>query len=461
MQDITRVPSGEEWSRFQFFARRVREIVIQDSDDDDEPYATHPHVFDILREHYPGPILPNLERLDFLACYNPENVTLFVQPSLRWVNFMPDDIDVARDLLSLLQTKAPNLENISMSSGVEFLADICDRFSKTICTMNHLQCLNFARTPLSNDALIHLSSLPSLRIFRLEVRQENATAWTSPRWGRFANLLTLRVATALADTSVLASFLDALDKTGIVSLAVVCSAQARPTALDSLFAAIGRFNPQRLMKCTVDFDAAAAGADGWDGDAPTFATLAPLLRLRLLMHVELRALPVELTTGDVHELAGAWPCLRRLLLEPGTEARRGASVALADLADLAARCRMLEHLAVEARPPPDGWAWAPRGPCPPSLAAHLDLRDTRVPRAVAQDVVAFLADVFPFAHATFERPLWDLWDEEEVPLDEGRAVMAEICKEKNDLVSEEHVQVAAMLRTLASGGMDMPALDYI
>lgn len=446
------MPSGEEWSRFRFFARRVKEIAIQDCDYPEEAFATHPHVFDILREHYSGPILPNLRRLDFRACDDPANVTLFIQPSLRSIEFIPEFVDVAQDLFRAIETKAPYLETIALSCYEEFIGEICDRFSKAICTMQHLRCLNFMCMPLLNEALIHLSSLPHLRMFALELREENAAVWTSPLWGRFPSLCKLHVTTSLADIAALASFLESLDKTNLVNLKISCCAQRPLASVGRLFTAIGQFNRKRLMKCSMDFSETAANA--WDESNLEFTTISPVLRLRQMVHFELRAMPLELTTANVQELGAAWPCLRTLSCGSGSSAHRGLSVDLVDLKIFAQRCIVLQSLTIEFRPLPDGWSWTwtpASGSWPlPSLAEYLSLQYSRVPRAAAQGVLMFLAVIFPIARTN------SLWDSRERPIDEGRAILAEICKAKNELINEESVREASRLRTLM---VEVPELD--
>lgn len=417
-------------------------------------FATDYDVFNVLQSHHPGPVLPNLARLNMCENDKPEIVFIFVQPTLREARFSTVCTDTTVAFLKLIETHVPKLEKLEIAVEDEFAQDVCDAFSKTICALRHLKRLDFAHIPLPPDVIVHLSALPELRVLSLELTKKNANAPSSLVWGRFPKLTVLDVLTYLPDAAIPALLLSALDGRCLTTLNVTMRCRQgsdRVTSLEHLFTAIG--NLDRLTSCSLIFSDPDLRRTSEQSPRVAGAVLAPLARLSRLQTFTLDGLPVALGAADVRRLAAAWPALRRLELVERADAPPGGSVGLRDLAVLAAHCPRLERLAVRLRAVADGWAWHPGAPAPrPSLLSSLVLYQTcGLPRSALQDIVEFLAHTFCIAYATC-RGLHCGGYLNRAGAQDEEGVVSEICKAKN-----ERIDVELAKRLLRDAGREVPA----
>lgn len=448
------MPSGEEWLRFRCLARLTKDLTIHTCEDSEPEFSTHPNALDLLREHYPGPILPNLLRLKFADWAEPETVVMFIQPKLRSVHFTPVLPVPTSMLLECIETHAPKLESLKLSDDDDLFEEVRDQLSKTVCALKHLKRLKFGCVLLSSAALIHLSSLPNLHSLAFRLTGDNVLAWKSPAWGKFSKLMVLGVMTTFADATAPASLLESIDGQSLLGLTLRHYPDAQVTSLDRLFCAIGTLG--RLVKLSLDF---STFARAWPDDRVPDAVLAPLARLPLIMDFTLRALPVALSRATLHALARGWPYLRRLSLACSTWSRRGPSADVRDLAVLARECPLIEHVDAEVAPLGDDWGWDVDAPgvkaCP---LQTLNLTSARVPRAVAPQLVAFLARIFPIATMTSAYSGGTFVTRAQLAeMDEVKKVMDQVCKAKNRAVdpvlAKQTLEARANLGELLDLGM--------
>lgn len=377
--------------RFQYFARRVKTLCITEYQSPE--YAVDYDVFDVLQLHHPGPVLPNLVRLDICEYDKPEIILMFIQPTLRHARINTTCSDTTFALLQLIKTHAPKLEELEIDQLL-LTDDVSGPFSDTICALGHLKSLDFACIPLHSDAIVHLSSLPNFHELSLEITQHNANAPSSVAWGNFPTLTSLTILTHLFNTASPAALLRALDGQCLTQLAVTVHSD-HVTSLDHLFAAIGNLN--HLVSCELYFENINHNTEYVDG-----VILSPLSRLSFMKTFVLEDLLVEFSPADLLQLAMAWPSIQHLEITDGVYAQLKGSMSLLDLAIFAEHCPLLEHLAVKIRPVADDWSWRPdtemleQHPC--SQLSSLVVRRYRgMSRSAMQDMLSFLKHTFPVA----------------------------------------------------------------
>lgn len=454
-KNIIRVPSDEEWSRFQYFARLVKTLRVYSCEDSEPRFSTHPDALDLLWEHHPGTILPNLARLEFVHWGMPDIVPMFIQPKLISVYFTPTLPVPASTFLECIETHAPKLQSLELEDDDEFLEEVRDPLSKTICALKDLKRLRSGYVVLNSAALIHLSSLPDLHALAFKLTQENVHAWASSCWGKFSRLAVLDVSTTLADAAIPSSMFESVDGKNLLGLTLRHYPDARVTSFDRLFSAISTLG--RLVKVYLDFSTLA---HAWEDGRVDDGVLRPLFHLPLMVDFTLRALPVAFSSTTLRELAKSWPCLRRLSFRPGTWSRQGPTIDVLDLAIIARECRVIEDFDAEVRPLGDDWSWDPAmpdlGAC---LLQTLNLTPTHVPRAASMDLVAFLSLIFPVAKMTCVLYAGTFIPQAELAeVDEAEKVMKEVCMAKNASIDPVLTEQLLKVRAFMDGILDLHML---
>lgn len=372
----------------------MKDLTIREIDDSKPQFATHPDTLDLLRAHHRPPLLPNLRRLVFCLWDSPHHVYMFIQPSLRFVDFQPDFADATDLFLSLVMDDAPKLEELRITPEGDLLEEVREQLSDTICALKHLTHLEFAWLPLRRDALLHLSSLPKLQVFCFELSEDNAGARLVSSFGRFLHLVDFEFLTTIADATIPASLLRSINSASLTHLTIVYRAVAPISSLGCLFTAISKH--EYLTHCVLDFWHTADIA--WCNGRLQDDILSPLFRLPLMTVFRLCALPIDISAARLGDLVAGWPRLRNLRLETTSWRHRGPTLDILDLPILAGCCPELRHLAAALRPLHGNWTWGLNTPFYSAcMLAEFDLQYMPIARAAAHDVVTFVAHVFPRA----------------------------------------------------------------
>lgn len=417
----------------------MKTLYLYRDDEHAVPKGFISNLYDILRNHHPGPVLPNLVEIRGHEDGIPEIALMFIQPSLRRFHFITDCPDTTSAFLRLIEKNAPKLEELEITEHPETVEKIYGQFSQTIRALRHLKWLDFnhlRHVPLHSDDIVYLSSHHGFEALSLELTQDNMNAWTSPAWGKFSTLKTLNISTSLPDTPV-TPYLQALDGRQLTKLVISFVQRSLPfTSLSHFFTAIS--NLSGLLSCELEFDPDALP---WMGQHIDVATLSPLFRLSRLTAFTLRDLPISFTTADVQQLATAWPALQSLRLQCdnhrcGDRPRRHG-LDLADLAIIADRCPLLDSLAVSLRTVARDWSWQPSGGCGhrTNLCSSLHLLGFWVPDdSAVQAIVGFLAHVFPIAHLRCYVPVLA------ARIMEDMGATPKVCEVRNGAIDQERAK---------------------
>lgn len=386
-------------------------------------------------------MLPNLQHLEFCLWETPHHAAMFIQPSLRVVDFEPGTFEAADIFLRLVEDSTLKLEELTMSVESDVLAKIRSQLSDSICTMEHLIRLDFAQLPLNYDALLHVSSLSNLRSLSVKLTADNARARLSSSWGTFPSLASFELSTTLADAEISASLLRSFNGGNLASLTIVYRVKSPLTSIEQLLTAISQF--KCLSECHIDFSHTDDFA--WSGGRLQGHILAPLSRLPLMKYFKLRALPIDISAAGLRDLAVGWSHLRSLVFETNSGVHQGPTLDILDLPLLSEHCHDLKYLSVALRPLRRDWSW---GPSTPLFEARMlqifALQYSPIPRTAVCNVASFLARIFPRArmhtHLSLSHTIMQFTGDH-VEITDSVRVMDEICSAKNDLLRpQEHAK---------------------
>lgn len=310
-----------------------------------------------------GLILPNLRELIWTEDKELQFATIFLQPSLRSLEFLNG---WAPNKAMMLVLRALKDRGSSFSQLKRFVMDhqpgvesdysppVLDLLSSALCTLNHLVKVD-VNAPLSEDALVHLASLSSLTSLSLCIPPTNYTRsslaqMTGPK---FTALTHLYISTSAMDAEPASSFLDAITPPRLehfeIFLAefyaeVIDGADLQPdnNHLKWLFITLGKISTLTSI-----------AIKPWSCKHvdPEFiieeGTLSPLFALKNIRYLDMARSPTKLSATLLARIAETWPEARSLSL--GAECGhvgRALGIAVEDLLPLAIHCRNLHHLAL-------------------------------------------------------------------------------------------------------------------
>ena len=322
-------------------------------------------------------------------------VTLFIQPSLLSLVFVPMDGEHIRPLLAQVKDQAASLQLLALpEADPDALESLGEELSSTICSLSHLTTLDFNYIPVLQNAFAHLSRLPSLSAFSVSLTKDNDGSWTSAGWGGFPALERLDVSSldSIDNFACLPSFLGSIEVTKLTDLTVLADIPLDMDAnVGQLFSVLGRF--RSLEDCSIIFydEEADWGAQCLDTNA-----LSPLHNLSRMTNFCVKHIPIRLASDDISKLTKAFPHLRSFSLVPnlGTPYSR---LQLEDLALFAKHCPNIEYLNIELESPQAGWVYDPGDDDPVSNLPRLCLGRSHITRSAAEPAAEFLAHIFPFA----------------------------------------------------------------
>ena len=390
---ITVVPQPDEWVRFQHHARRVVKVAVRGAETSEGRFLTHSTAFEVLQDHYPQPaLLPNLQHLEWLDDEAASYASMFIQPTLRRINFQPQATEHLRSILSAIEAHAPDILELQLTDMFVVLEQVRAELSQTICALHCLEKPQVVHVPLESDAVIHLSQLPRLLEASLLLDDDNADALDFSVRDRFPALqehAALAVTYDGSDTAErMALHLESIASPTLNSVvANICFTTPPPSqSMERLFVSMAHF--EHLWRCKIVFVSPPADYDPFPADI-----LSPLLVLRKITVFELFHPPIELTRDVVRDMLQAWPNLRSMTLHIYAHTQ----LELEDLILFAEHSSALDKLSVHVRDVPVNWAFDVDADLRPSALSALCLGKTFVPHTAKHAVAEFLARVFPGA----------------------------------------------------------------
>ncbi|EKM53827.1 uncharacterized protein PHACADRAFT_260370, partial [Phanerochaete carnosa HHB-10118-sp] len=135
---IIKPPLPAEWHRFQHHAHRVKSLYV-----DCEEYsgfAVDGVALEMLAQHHPGPVLPNVARVAWHSWAFAEYAPLFIQNTLITLEFIPTmPIDNLCLVLKHVEMNAPHLKVLELyEEAHEALEDLDVEFARTIISLKYL-----------------------------------------------------------------------------------------------------------------------------------------------------------------------------------------------------------------------------------------------------------------------------------------------------------------------------------
>ncbi|KAH7916506.1 hypothetical protein BJ138DRAFT_282798 [Hygrophoropsis aurantiaca] len=344
---LARLPSKEEWIRFESYTAYIREILIGPG-----AFNGIVQVMAALSMKYlPHPSRHLFPKLQSLIWITQETtglplVHLFFPPSLRCLDleFRGSMQLGVPAMLLLLEYQCPIFTQLRISGLDDDEQDVAT-VSRALESRSWRQLETLHCTQIDESALLHLAQLPTLKDLSIHLPGSVSTTVTSNKG--FINLHTLSL--VAEDITAAIPFLWSAQLL-LKSLQITLSArksQLLPLPLSSLqqlFSSISKgLSPTRLTQIEI-----RRWCDDQHFDITLdITTLQPLLVFSKLKHVCLDDLcSFDLNDDALTELANAWPHLEELVLNHCTGWRRTSGITFKGLASLLRACPMLHTLAL-------------------------------------------------------------------------------------------------------------------
>lgn len=407
--------SPDVWTRFRHHARWVRTLTIPQ----EWLRANRTHRIDVscwkaLQAAFRDePVLPNIQGLDWRAYDMFTFVKLFLQPSLRcvWFSQACGLSWSMSDVVDALKCRAPSLTTLVFRHGhpmfSAYTPDLLNVPSSTICSFEYLTALE--TSSISDDALRHISTLPSLTSLSLtfsEVNPADVLRQHETSIPKFSSLTRLHLCVTVAGSSSALSFLELTSSIRLdhFDLAILISEDYSfndpanlllpAPMLARLFQTLSKF--PMLSSLEVKQQRPELPDPEYIADE---SMLEPLLSMRRMREIDLSSVPMRLSPAFLERLAKAWPEAKTVQLGSrcftvGPE----FDVAVEDLLPFAVHCRELEDLSVyftRSRRTPS-YEWLPLVSAPSSLR-FFGFPPVPLAAEDVESVAMFLVHVFPLA----------------------------------------------------------------
>ncbi|KAH7916211.1 hypothetical protein BJ138DRAFT_1139861, partial [Hygrophoropsis aurantiaca] len=347
---FVRLPSQEEWTRFESYTSRIRGIRVSTGD--------FVHMVNVLAtlsmKYHANPaqhLFPNLQTLIWQSEQKTELpfAHLFLPPSLRCLELRlycgPDDARGPGFLL-LLENQCPTLSQFHMC-GIDVhmhVAAVSRSLESPAC--HQLESLTCGE--IDEPALRYIAKLATLKDLSIDLPDWLSTYVPRADEG-FVNLQTLSL--AAPEISAVVGFLPST-QLSLKSLKIeITSAKPHARALLSaplqrlflrLSAGLSYTRLTRFHLLQSD-----TGASRGDKETLDFAALRPLF-----LFPELRSVYIDgfcssgLNDNNLAELAGAWPHLEEFTLNPSPGWRHTPEITFQGLGSLVRACPSLRDLAL-------------------------------------------------------------------------------------------------------------------
>ena len=410
---MVRDPCPDEWMRFQHHAPHVRKLILLPHGyGDDYTYCCVDYsCFDAVKSSHPGgPILSTLQELFVIDKSAMQYASLFVQPSLKVVEgaYTTWDDGSTLDFLQAIAERCPLLQAINFSDNDDpGTPPMAKALEHVLLSSKHLTSVN-VEASISPDALVHLSTLPTLIALRFDLNNVDYRAvLSSTPEPKFPSLLHMDIRPSSQHLEPLVDLLSTMSAKHLRTLQIFLKLYhdedsfeddymlyRPPNAqlLHRLYATLPKFKQLRTLEILPETYESHFTEYIISGDA-----LHPLLQLHELSELHMSRTPFALGPDDVERMAKAWPNLKSLRL--GDLGRRSdPEVRPTDLLHFVRHCPQLTCLGLQLlcedeQTPTDGRAVEG---CPESPLRTLHLGEDTIIKDVAS-LAAFLSDAFPLA----------------------------------------------------------------
>ncbi|KAI0366039.1 hypothetical protein BV20DRAFT_1056042 [Pilatotrama ljubarskyi] len=402
-------PALLEWSRFQFYATHVRELIWKSPKDVDVPslFSTN--------DSSPPPLLPQLRVLDWKELRDLDYICYFLTPTLRELCIAPDASALTRSQMIRLfrqaSKKCTGLEIIRLPSSREerpsLRSDCGGRASNVLARylrrVPHLKEFS-GRVWLSASCAEAFATLPDLQELEILLTSAEIDALTASvacvsldkPWFRSLRFLSLTVNRLDWNT---AKFFNSIQSDCLANLLIEDHGESDAYMLQRNMAAIASAPYHRALR-TLAIRSLPPLKKGLPPALDAGDALRLLYPLPQMRNIAVFAPILAVDSRTVQDIAAAWSSLQSLtLIGYYQHPPSGACLNLHDLAPLAKKCprlrRLVLHLSATSVPTEETTAELLPNPSRCRLRT-LTMHDASI--VDPERVAAFLAKVFPKAH---------------------------------------------------------------
>lgn len=341
------------------------------------------------------PLLCNLRQLAFSDDPDSMKIARFLlAPTIKTVHldFVSDIFNVydAATFFTVLNSRCPFLEHLEFCRIPRELSPTVSQF---VCGWENLQTFlgNYSGHGVTDEALIHLASLPTLSRLKINLKHNSLPLALPPQ--PFPGLRDFTL--SASHVGVVIDLLKSHHVLPLQSLTLDFNITA--TALTELLHVMRDHCAHSCLTrlfLRYDFDISNA-SDVIDPD-----TLRPLLAFTNLARLDLDCSYDVEDVDDtlLEEMAAAWPRLERLMLGPNRSSGRSSHVTLAGLVPLARYCPQLEFFSL---PFDTSSMERPGTKFRNRQLTELGVGCSRIADATA--VAEFLSDIFPNLRSIYWR----------------------------------------------------------
>ncbi|GJF00125.1 hypothetical protein PsYK624_164040 [Phanerochaete sordida] len=273
----------------------------------------------------------------------------------------------------------------------KMLFDLGAEITRAITSLSYLTSLYYRYPHFPLDAVVHISQSRCLSEAALYLDTCNQDAPLSPAWGGFPALTNLWLDFRLnvANCIGAATFVQRLSGVRLTRLVIYIQAPTHGDEFGQLVSAVGHL--KRLQVCEIWFDRSrGSGHLSFDGTA-----LAPLYSLTDMRDFDLGCVPIVFSPHAVRALTRAWGRLERFDLY---NVQQHCYMSLESLAFFAENCPSLSELSLKVSPVAGAWRCDPNVRVSASRVTYLYLQDSVIDPHAREQVMAYLAKMFPLAN---------------------------------------------------------------
>ena len=336
----------DDWTRFDSYARRVKEFVYRGQ------IPVDPSVYFYMAQSRTSPLLPTLYRFrSSSSAPSIPDILLFLSSSLRRVEFVTSDRlqePTIEEFLSVLTSIAPSLKHLDIDGQLSTVS------LTSIAYMEHLCSLRLWRTGDYVDAILlkQLGALDRLSCLTIDLAHSLVSkADTSHLRGGFKALETLDIS---GDLRTITGILTEISTDRLISISmsswdslIFGPHHYCPRDWVPLFEIVESRWPDTLRSLVIDDRGRYPNFEDYDDYWGLLTIFKPLCSLSQLEYLEIRdILYLQPTHEDFRDLVSAWPNIKSLCI-PFTYAHN--STTLLALHSVAELCPHLQYLQMSVR----------------------------------------------------------------------------------------------------------------
>lgn len=360
------------------------------------------------------PLFPSLLWLSFEIFSRTNHPLVFLSNHLRSLKLPSKDTCIPGNVESFLEavvTVSPRLQELDLGNAKGAPVLESSTLSSLVCRMNSLRHLSCGWRALEPQAILHLASLPSLRVLHIRNPADYILQCLLSVPAKSFPLLQ-HLSLRAPPFTACATLLTHLRPHELVSVTLTCETLPNAREVEQYFWALRNSCSTSVFRCVTLADHYIPSwnfsiLDTPDADDRLFTStvFAPLLGFENLTTLEIcLSFPFKLSNDDILDMAIAWPKLQCLQLGSVRGWKQESHVTFDGLVPLAIHCPDLERLGLTINgtelPNTSELAYVPH-----NKLTHLHLGSSII--TDADVVAAFLLKLFPNLKPEGIGGVWD------------------------------------------------------